>query len=119
MSFKRIMFDFLGLACCLVPPIACTCSYFPVWQETVGTWSLVGGTAAIVAVIVFIVLSKYLKARLKTPSPVVISLVLWLFFVLIEQTVAGLKMIAFWMFFGSVVGTVFFWLSDRTAGKKG
>jgi hypothetical protein len=118
MSFKRVLFDFLGLVCCLAPPIACTCSYFPVWKQTVGTWSMVGGTAALVAIIVFIVLAKYFRNRIKTPSPVVVFLFLWLFFMLIEQTIGGLKMVAFWGFFGSVVGTVFFWLSDRT-GKKG
>lgn len=118
MSFKRILFDLLGLICSLAPPIVCTLEYFPVWKETVGTWSMVGGTSALIAVVAFIILAKYFRQRIKTPSSVVVFLILWLFLTLIEPTVSGLKMVAFWGFFGSIFGTVFFWLSDRTE-KKG
>lgn len=119
MSFKRVLFDFLGLVCCLAPPIACTCSYFPVWKQTVGTWSMVGGTAALVAIIVFIVLAKYFRNRIKTPSPVAFSWAVWLFLKLIEKTIDGLENVAFWLALGSTLGMVFFWLSDRVSGKKG
>lgn len=113
MSLKKVLYDALGLCCCLIPPIACTCTYFPVWKQTVGTWAMVGGTVAIIAVVAFIVLAKYCRTRIKSPSPVFISLCLWLFFTLIEQTVTGLKMVTFWLFIGSLAGSLFFWLSDR------
>lgn len=119
MSGKKVLYDALGLCCCLIPPIACTCTYFPVWEQTVGTWAMVGGTVAIIVIVAFIVLSKYLRSRIKSPSPVVISLCLWLFFVLVEQTVEGLKMVSFWLFIGSLAGAVFFWLADRTERRKG
>ncbi|MBR0443286.1 MAG: hypothetical protein IIX15_03010, partial [Clostridia bacterium] len=119
MSGKKVLYDALGLCCCLIPPIACTCTYFPVWEQTVGTWAMVGGTVAIIVIVAFIVLSKYLRSRIKSPSPVVISLCLWLFFVLVERTVEGLKMVSFWLFIGSLAGAVFFWLADRTERRKG
>lgn len=121
MNVKKVLYDALGLCCCLIPPIACTCTYFPVWEQTIGTWAMVGGTMAIIAMVVFIVVAKYFRSRVKSPSPVVISLCLWLFFALIEKTVTGLKMVAFWMFIGSLCGAFFFWMADRAdrEGRKG
>lgn len=117
-NHEKLLFDALGLICCLVPAICCTCAYFPVWKETVGAWHMAGGTVAIIAIIVFIVLSKYFSARMKTPSPVVASLVFWLMFELIYRVIDGLRTISMWLFIGCAVGAVFFWLAER-ADKKG
>lgn len=119
MNLKKVLYDALGLACCLIPPIACTCAHFPVWEQTVGGWAMVGGTMAIVAVIVFIVVTKFFRARVKSPSPVTISLFLWMFLTFIEKTVTGLKMVAFWMFLGSLMGAFFFWLGGLQDDRKG
>lgn len=119
MSLKKVLYDALGLACCLIPPIACTCTCFPVWEQTVGGWAMVGGTMAIVAMVVFIVVAKYARHRIKSPSPVAISLCMWLVLGLVEKTVTELKMVAFWMFIGSLAGAFFFWLADLEERRKG
>ena len=87
------------------------------WKQTVNGWQIAGGTAAIIAVVAFIVLSKYLKARIKTPSPVWLALVMWLFFEMISGVVASLRVITMWMFIGCAVGAVFFWLADQAIEK--
>lgn len=112
------MFDILGIICCIVPPAACTCAYFPLWRETVGDWQMVGGAAVILSIIAFIVLSKYVKMRFKTPSPVVIALALWLSSEVVCKIINQLRVITLWMFIGCAVGAVFFWLADQTE-KKG
>lgn len=117
LRLESLLFDIAGLACCIVPPVACTCSYFPAWKQTVSGWQIAGGTAAIIAVVAFIVLSKYLKARIKTPSPVWLALVMWLFFEMISGIVMSLRVIALWMFIGCAVGAVFFWLADQAIEK--
>lgn len=119
MTMKKVLYDALGLSCCLIPPIACTCNYFPVWEQTVGTWAMVGGTSALIAIIAFIVISKYWRSRIKSPSHVLTPLALWLFLGLIEKTVTGLKAVTFWLFIGSLIGAVFFWLADREGQRKG
>lgn len=117
-SLEKLIFDIVGLCCCLIPPICCTCAYFPVWKQTVGGWQMVGGTTAIIAIIAAIVVSKFLKVRVKSPAPVWIALVAWLFFEFIEKMVSGLKVVTLWMFIGCAIGSVFFWLADQ-AEKKG
>lgn len=110
---KRILLDIAGLLCCLIPPCACTLAYFPVWRSTVGMSALCGGTLAILAIIVSVVLGKYLRTRLKTPSPWAIFGVLWGLFTLTEKTITGLKTICFFGFVGGCVGAVIFTISDK------
>lgn len=116
---KRILFDIAGLACCLVPPCACTIAYFPLWRDTVGVTALCGGTLAVLGIVAFIVLGKYLRARFKTPSPCIMFGVLWGLFVLVEKTVTGLKTICFFGFVGGCVGAVLFMIADKYADGKG
>lgn len=74
---------------------------------------MVGGTAAILAIIVFVVLSKYIRTRLRTPSPVVIALAAWLTCEVVYKVIDQLRVITMWMFMGCAVGVVFFWLADQ------
>lgn len=116
---KRIIFDIAGLACCLIPPCACTLAYFPVWEETVGTTALCGGTLGILIFIALVVVGKYIRTRLKTPSPAIMFGAAWLMLALIEKTVTGIKNICFFGFVGGCVGAVLFMLADRVEDKKG
>lgn len=114
----KIMFDILGLICCIVPPAACTCAYFPLWRETVGDWQMVGGTAVVLAIIVFVVISKYIKSRMRTPSPVVIALAAWLTSEVVYKVIDQLRVITLWMFIGCAIGAVFFWLAEQAEKKE-
>lgn len=110
---KKAILDFVGLLFCLVPPVIVTFQYFPLWKDGVGLWASLGGGCAVVFIIVFVVMSKYINTRLRTPSPVAIFFVCYGFFFLMQKVAVGLTVIAFWGFVGSAVGALFFWLAKR------
>ena len=114
---KMALLDLIGLMFCIVPPGAVTVMYFPLWKETVGIPAVAGGSVAMLAVISFIVLGRYIKVRLSTPSPVIVFGTLYLLFVLIEQVVVGLKTVMFWGFIGSAIGALMFLWSNRYKEK--
>lgn len=116
---KRMLLELAGLGCCLIPPLACTVAYFPVWRDTVGITSLCGGTVAVLSVIAAIVLGKYFRTRFRTPSPLVVFGILWGLFALVENTISGLKTICFFGFVGGCVGAVLFMISDKFDDRKG
>lgn len=118
-SAKKVLFDIVGLLCCLVPPVIVTFQYFPMWKGEVGLAASLGGGCAVVFIIVLVVLSKYINTKLKTPSPVVIFLACYGFFYLMQKVAYGLTVITFWGFIGSAAGSVFFWLSKRYERRQG
>lgn len=115
---KKILLDLTGLLFCLVPPIIVTFGYFPLWKHSVGLWASLGGGVAVAFIIVAVVLSKYIKAKLNTPSPVIIFLLCYGFFALMQKVSEGLTVISFWGFVGSAVGAVFFWWSKRYEERR-
>ena len=115
---KKILLELTGLLCCLVPPILVTFSYFPLWKESVGLGATLGGGVAVVFIIAFVVLSKYIKVKINTPSPVLIFLMCYGFFYLMQKVSAGMTVITFWGFVGSAVGAVFFWWSKRYEERR-
>lgn len=115
---KKILLDLTGLLFCLVPPIIVTFGYFPLWKNSVGLWASLGGGVAVAFIIVAVVLSKYIKTKLKTPSPVIMFLLFYGFFTLMQKVSEGLAVISFWGFVGSAVGAVFFWWSKRYEERR-
>lgn len=115
---KRLLLDLCGLVCCFLPAALVTGQYFPIWRDTVGIWAASGGALSIILLIFMIVVGKYIKTRVKTPSPVFIFLVMYGCFVLIEKVITGLKVITFWGFIGSAVGVLFFAWADKYKSKE-
>lgn len=70
------------------------------------------------AIIAFVVLSKYIKSRMRTPSPVVIALAAWLTSEVVYKVIDQLRVITLWMFIGCAIGAVFFWLAEQAEKKE-
>lgn len=113
MKRKAILLNLLGLACCLTPPALVTFQYFPLWRDTVGLGATVGGGAAVLIVIVFIVLAKYVNVKVKLPSPIFLAWGLFFFFELMKKVSVGLSAISFWLAVGCSAGAVLFLWARR------
>lgn len=110
---KKVLLNLIGLLFCLVPPIIVTFEYFPLWKNSVGLWASLGGGVSVAFLIIAVVLSKYIKATLHTPSPVIIFLVCYGFFYLMQSVAVGLTVICFWGTIGSAIGALFFWWARK------
>jgi hypothetical protein len=118
MKWKGILFNLLGLMCCLVPPVIVTSMYFPVWKDTVGIAGTLGGGAAVVAIVAYIVLSKYMKVKMQSPSPVLVFTVLYAMFYLMQRVITGLTVVAFWGMIGSAAGVIMFAVAKKYEVKN-
>ena len=103
-----------GLLSCVVPPVACTLSYFPLWKEAGGE-ELVCGTTALLLMISVIPFYKYVKRLFETSASYVLWLAIFLFSFLMSKVINEITVIAFVGFVGNAVGAVLLKLGERKA----
>ena len=103
-----------GLLSCVVPPVACTLSYFPLWKEAGGE-ELVCGTTALLLMISVIPFYKHIKRLFETSASYVLWLAIFLFSFLMSKVISEITVIAFVGFVGNAVGAVLLKLGERKA----
>lgn len=101
-----------GFALCIVPPVICTLSYFPLWQS-VGYESCIAGGTALLLAICAIPLYKLLKRGLATYSSYLIWLILFLLFLALSKIATQMTVISLVGFIGNLLGAVCFHLAKR------
>lgn len=117
--FKRLLLDIIGLLFCFSPMAIVTFQCAPNWNNSVGFIPASGGIIATLTIMALIVLTKYAKVRIRTPSPVFIFLIIYGFLLFIEKVVTDLKIIMLWGVIGSAIGAIFFmWADKYKAGKS-
>ena len=111
-KFVRFILHFIGLLTCIVPPIVCTLSYFPLWREAGAEYLISGGTALLI-ILSLIPFYKYVKKLLESCASYVIWLIIFLFCFLMSKVIGEVTVIAFTGFVGNLIGAALMKISKR------
>ena len=102
-KFVRFILHFVGILCCVIPPIACTVSYFPLWSKA-GAEYLISGGAALLIILSMIPLYKYIRKILESCASYILWLLIFLFCFLMSKVIGEITVIAFVGFIGNIIG---------------
>ncbi len=102
----------LGFVLCVVPPIICTLSYFPLWRESGGGRAL-SGLCALLTVISALPLYKAVRRLLASPASYTVWLLLFLLFFSLSRIADEMTVISFVGFLGNILGAVCFKIARR------
>ena len=110
-KFIKLILHFSGILCCIIPPIICTVSYFPLWSEAGAEYLVSGGTALLI-ILSMIPLYKYIKKLLESCASYVLWLLIFLFCFLMSKVIDEITVIAFVGFVGNIVGAALMKVSE-------
>ena len=96
----------------MIPPIACTISYFPLWSEA-GAEYLISGGAALLIILSMIPLYKYIRKILESCASYILWLLIFLFCFLMSKVIGEITVISFVGFVGNIVGAALMKVSER------
>ena len=111
-GFVRFVLHFTGILCCVIPPIACTLSYFPLWREAGGEHLIAGGTALLL-ILALIPFYKHIRKVLETCASYVMWLIIFLFSLLMSKVIGEVTVIAFSGFVSNLVGALLMRIGER------
>lgn len=113
--FAKLGLQFLGYLLCIVPPIVCTLSYFPLWRSAEKSVSV---AVLVLILIAALPLYKLVKEKLKSPASYTVWLLLFILFFTLSKIAAEMTVISFVGFIGNALGAVFFAGARRLGGVK-
>lgn len=114
-KFAKFALQFLGFSLCIVPPLICTASYFPIWKES--TQALSGG-ALLLLLISSIPIYKLIKRKLSSPASYIIWLVLFVVFFTLSSIAEQMTVISFFGFVGNLLGAICFKIAKRGVNNE-
>ncbi len=105
----------IGFSFCVMPPIACTLSYFPLWNESAKALS--GGVLLLFLTAAF-PLFKMLREHFKSPASYTVWLCLFLLFFALSKIADEMTVISFVGFLGNAVGAVILHIAKKRTDKS-
>ena len=112
-SFVKICLQTAGFLLCILPPVICTASYFPIWKE--GGQAVSGGVLLILLISAY-PLYKFIKQSLASPAAYTVWLILFILFSLLSRIALQMRVISFVGFVGNALGAVCFRFAKKLGG---
>ena len=116
-SFANIALHFLGFSLCIVPPLACTLSYFPLWKNA-GYEHCIAGGSALLIVICFFPLLKFIGRVISSYSSYVAWLLCFILFFALSRIADQMTVISMVGFIGNLLGAICFKLARRSTNER-
>ncbi len=113
--FAKFGLQILGFILSVLPPVAATLSYFPLWQESE---QVVSGGVLLLLLLSALPLYKFIKARLASPAGYTIWLILFILFFTLSRIAEEMTVISFAGFAGNALGAVSFFFAKRIGEKR-
>ncbi len=110
--FGKGALHFLGVLFCIVPPIICTLSYFPLWRAAGGDHIISGGVALLL-LLAAIPFYKYLKKLFESCASYILWLIIFLFCFLLSGVIREVTVIAFVGFISNLLGALVMKISEK------
>ena len=109
---KRLLFNSLGLAVCIIPVVVAILSYFPLWMVREDT-SMLSGIAALLLCAALVPMYKHLGNLLRSPSAPLMWFAVFVVFLLLSEIANEMTVISFVGFTTNLIGSLFFKLAKR------
>ena len=115
--FIDFILHFLGFSLCIVPPFACTLTYFPLWKGAGYEYCIAGGSALII-VICFFPLVKLVGRAISNYSTPIIWLLCFLLFFVLSKIADQMTVISLVGFCGNLLGSFCFNAARRRRNEE-
>ena len=112
----RLILRTAGLILCILPPLAATLFYFPVWAVE-GT-KIVSGITLLLLALSALPLYKLLRDMLRSPASYTVWLILFLLFALLSKIAEEMTVISFVGFISNTLGAVLLRLGRKEEKKN-
>ena len=99
-----------GLLLSVLPPVAATLCYFPLWR-TQGDGKILSGTAILLLTLAAVPLFRVLKRWLASPSAPLLWGIGFLLFLMLSRIAEEMTVISFFGWMGNLAGALFFRLA--------
>jgi chromate transport protein ChrA len=116
-KLKENGYFLIGMLFSVVPPIAATAAYFPLWSEQGSEYAISGFTLLLILISALPII-RVIKAMLKSPSAWGIWLLIFILFTLLSSIAEQMRMISLIGFTGGLIGTYFFKKNRRIKDEK-
>ena len=113
-KYANIYLHILGYLLCIIPPLACALSYFPLWEST-GGFKLHGLCVIAVILSVFPII-KLVRRLLRSDATYVFWFILFISFYALSRVADEMTVISFVGFISNSIGAV---LMRAGGGKNG
>ena len=114
---KIIFIKTAAILACVIPPLAATLSYFPLWMRR-GDAYVLSGFALCLVIISLLPFYKQMTRLLRSPASYLIWLILFIFFFLLSKIADEMTVISFVGFVSNLIGAIIFKLAHRYGGKE-
>lgn len=111
-NFVNIILHIAGLLLCIVPPVICTLSYFPIWYHAGAEKALAGGSVILI-ILAAIPLFKFLRSYLESPASYIVWLIIFILFFLLSKIAYEMTVISFVGFVSNLLGAICFNIAKR------
>ena len=111
-TFANFALHFVGFCLCIIPPLVCALSYFPLWKNA-GYETCIAGGGAILLILCFMPMIKFLSKIIKSYSAYLIWLICFLLFLALSKIADQMTVISFVGFVGNALGALCFKLAER------
>ena len=101
-----------GLLVSVIPPIAATLSYFPLWRER-GAGAVLSGFTVMLLLIAAVPIFRTVGRFFKSPASYTVWLMLFLLFFFVSAIADEMTVICFTGFISNLIGAVLFKLSRK------
>ena len=112
---KYIIFNIVALITCIVPPMAATLYYFPVWFER-SSDAAVSGISIMLLLICVIPLIRHIRQIFRNPSAKLIWFIGLLLFWMLESIVHEMIIICGVGFISNCAGSILYKIRDKYKG---
>lgn len=112
----NIYLHILGYAFCIVPPLVCTLTFFPIWESTSGF--KLNALCAIVIILAIFPIIKLLRRLLKSDASYIFWLILFICFFAMSRIADEMTVISFIGFISNSIGAILMRLGGKRNGRK-
>lgn len=110
--FASFGLHLLGFLLCILPPMICTLSYFPLWKN-MGYGSCIAGGSALLLTLCFFPLLKFLTSAIRSYGTYMVWLISFLLFFALSKIAEQMVVISLMGFVGNLLGAICFGIAKR------
>ena len=115
-KYANIYLHILGYLVCIIPPLACAISYFPIWEA--GGLRL-HALCAVVVILAFFPAIRLIKRLLASDATYVMWLILFILFFALSRIADKMSVISLVGFISNSVGAVLIRIGGKRDERKG
>lgn len=115
-KYANIYLHILGYLLCIVPPLVCTLTYFPLWGDA-GDFKLNALCAVIIILAIFPII-KLVRRLLRSDATYVLWLILFICFYALSRIADEMTVISFVGFVSNSVGALLMKAGGKRNGRE-